>query len=740
MISLRSIIFAFIVFNQLAVNVFSMNASPLPFTWVQPDNQTVSCLHIKGSPDYHYMVDCDDYTVIQETIDGEDWLMYAVPDDDDDKETTSVNGSSNMKKSNTGLASSGIKVRDNSHEEKLQIQPNVKPKHNIFLGDSHVDHHSNLRNLKSSSTITSGVLKNLVILMRFQEDVSKQLPSRSDMDILFNHVGQPYHRLAPTGSIYDYYHDVSFGKLSIESYVVEWIDLPNTASYYAEGSSGTGSRATKMWHHALNVLENDPNFSFKDFDLNGDNFIDGITLIHSGYGAEFGGVGYSDRIWSHKGAVSGSLRWKSSSEGVIVNQYHISPALWSTSGSSIGRIGVIAHELGHFLGLPDLYDTDESNGNGIGSFCLMANSWGFDSSQKYPPTISAWGKIELGWLEPTIISDTGLYTIDAATSTPVAYRVDYNFPQGEYLLIENRQKMGYDLKMPQGGLIIYHIDETVKDHNVEGFPGQTDWPQNGKHYRVAVLQADGLYDLEKGNNKGDSSDVFHGQGTNKLVSSYIEIDKDTYPNTDPYRTDWYGFSEMSITQISNAQQTMSFKLTKETRALLIDGAGFCKSYRAINPLLLEYPLRKTGGKRRCSAYDTPDKKWEKCLLLCYPKCPPGYKEVGCNLCRKGSWWAVWRHKYKGRGWGKIHRCNYGEFIYKGECHAECDVGYKQDGGMCKSRLVYQACETTGYPHRCNEHQTVCSDDCSKIKNQQGTEIENKLRDAPLCSDIKLVST
>lgn len=66
----------------------------------------------------------------------------------------------------------------------------------------------------------------------------------------------------------------------------------------------------------------------------------------------------------HKGSHKWDLNpdWVSgqSSSGttVTVSLYNISPALWGQSGSEIGRIGVIVHELGHFMGAPDMYDTN----------------------------------------------------------------------------------------------------------------------------------------------------------------------------------------------------------------------------------------------------------------------------------------------------------------------------------------------------------------------------------------------
>jgi M6 family metalloprotease-like protein len=134
---------------------------------------------------------------------------------------------------------------------------------------------------------------------------------------------------------------------------------------------------------ALNAAEQ-KGIQFAQFDQDKDGMIDMITVLHSGYGAEWGGATYTSRIWyastnsrlllhafghlkkhlkanvaapylhrSHKWCLPAPYV---SRDGVKVLEYHIEPAMWGTTGTNTGHIGVIAHETGHFLGtsLPTL--------------------------------------------------------------------------------------------------------------------------------------------------------------------------------------------------------------------------------------------------------------------------------------------------------------------------------------------------------------------------------------------------
>lgn len=57
-------------------------------------------------------------------------------------------------------------------------------------------------------------------------------------------------------------------------------------------------------------------------------------------------------------------------------------------------------------------------GEGIGSFGLMANSWGFDGEQYHPPLMSAWSKYKLGYVEPIIADASGSYSVRQACDNP----------------------------------------------------------------------------------------------------------------------------------------------------------------------------------------------------------------------------------------------------------------------------------------------------------------------------------
>lgn len=83
----------------------------------------------------------------------------------------------------------------------------------------------------------TGTLKNLVILMRFNDHTGRTLPSKGNIDTLMNTAGIDS-TFAPTGSVKTFYQKATHGKLTIESTIVDWVTLPNTEAYYADGRSG----------------------------------------------------------------------------------------------------------------------------------------------------------------------------------------------------------------------------------------------------------------------------------------------------------------------------------------------------------------------------------------------------------------------------------------------------------------------------------------------------------------------
>lgn len=591
-------------------------ASPHAF-FVKQFEETIS-LKIKGDEHKHWVTDMDDYTVVQNSegdyryaelssdrkklvptdkkvgksskqhSKSKGWEKDITPDkdDNDDGDTDTkiileggrpaVIDPTSFKRRGRCPRGGSSPCGDKDKAGDIPFAGSLRNKQGRYEpNDSNPGRREEQHHRRTATAQTIGTLKNLVILLKFEDhkDQKRPLPSKEDVTVLMNSENNdPV--LAPTGSLKMVYLENSYGQLTIESEVTDWINVSNSEIYYANGRSGIETQEKKFHEalkDALDQLEED-DFDFTKFDENGDDYIDSITFLTSGYGAEWGGedeygTSYGDRIWSHKW----NIEWQSIKTGVRVTDYHVSPSLWGTSGRSIGRVGVIAHEIGHFLGLPDLYDTD-SGGYGLGFFCMMANSWGYDGSQRYPPHMSGYSKAKLGWImpqTPRFGEDNRVARSEGYTTSEAPHQVykigdgKFGFPPNEYLMIEYRKT-----DWLKGGIAIYHVDEQPQNYNREGYPGQIEgnieWPLNGNHYKIALLAADGNYELEKGVNQGNSEDLF-----NISQSLLPSNDKDgPFPNTDSYQKGNITQTGVQIYVTSNTEKSyMTFLFSDENNAV-----------------------------------------------------------------------------------------------------------------------------------------------------------------------------
>jgi M6 family metalloprotease-like protein len=284
-----------------------------------------------------------------------------------------------------------------------------------------------------------------------------------------------------SNSVSDYYSDVSYSASTFspatESHgtsndgVIGWLRLsgnhPNTGS-------NTGDENGKIAEES--IIAADPYIDYSFYDANNDGYVEStelsIIIMVAGYEASCSSS--SPSVWAH--ASSGYLNV--TVDGKTIYQY---VEMGEKHGDHLATFGVMAHELGHLaFYLPDLYDTDTSNGdsNGIGSFCLMAGGgWGAATGAyagSSPTHLCAWSKEYLSWgTVNTIASSQTISFPKADGNSTSVFRMNTS-DSNQYFLIENRQFSGYDIGFQgstgtsgHGGLVIYHIDSLSYSNSLE---------------------------------------------------------------------------------------------------------------------------------------------------------------------------------------------------------------------------------------------------------------------------------
>ena len=381
---------------------------------------------------------------------------------------------------------------------------------------------------------TASPFRILAVLVKYSDKNSSVATTFFD-SLVFDTLG---------ATVRDFFSEVSYSQIDLVTVNLPstfgWRTAPQTYAYYVNGENGVGAYPTNCQKMVEDVVDQiDPLVDFSVYDNNGDNYVDVLLVIHAGSGAER--TSSPDDIWSHKWGINPRLK-----DGVYISTYTTQPEYWTAPGDM--TIGVYAHELGHGFGLPDLYDIDNSS-KGVGRWCLMAYGGWNGTSGSSPAHPCAWSRIQMGFASSTNVS--GILLNQAIPNVEQGGPIYRLWTSGaanpEYFLVENRQKIGYDLELPSSGLLVWHIDDgkssLLNPNDQEWYPGL---PATN-HCLVALEQADGYYELEHDVDAGDTGDPYPGSTSNTAFNDAAT------PSANAYST---GNSSVQIANISASSSTM----------------------------------------------------------------------------------------------------------------------------------------------------------------------------------------
>ncbi len=414
-------------------------------------------------------------------------------------------------------------------------------------------------------TTYTGAKKGLIILVEY-----------ADFSFERGHDAALYKRVANeenftnadgfVGSVADYFKAQSNGQFTLSFDVVGPVRLTKNLSYYGgNNSDGDDEHAADMIIEACQAADAQVNYA--DYDWDGDREVDQVFILYCGAGAANGGG--EDTIWPHEWNLSSAAYYGDGDgpitlDGVKIDTYACSAELqpddydydmftgeitevysWKIDG-----IGTICHEFSHCLGYPDMYDT-RPNGENYGMLNWDLMDYGAYNGDGFCPSgYTSFEKWWAGWIEPIELNEDA---VDVTAMKALAENGDvyviYNDSrrskgiEGEYYLLENRQKVGWDKELSAEGLLILHVD-----YNADV------WESNAVN-NTESQQRCTVFHASNSEEEGPEGDPYPYEDNNKLTNTSI-------PKASLYNANADGKKLMSkpVTNITqNNDGTISFK-------------------------------------------------------------------------------------------------------------------------------------------------------------------------------------
>ena len=388
--------------------------------------------------------------------------------------------------------------------------------------------------------------RNVLVLLTEFKDVKHSHDPLEFEDLLFS---KGSHK-----SMRDYYLEASSNQLDITGKVNEkWYSAAgNRVDYVDEVPVNRHyPRARKLVKETILQAKNEGKIDFTPFASDGK--IEMLIVVYAGKGLDTGlDINY---IRPHQDRLEEPLEVQG---GIWADRYCL------VSELPFDDIGCYCHEVGHLLGLPDLYK--EGYSPVVGSWCLMGIGDHLDNGRT-PAHPSAWCKIHLGWREPELIKKPPeIQDIPAVIDDDgVIYKLEVQGSGGrEYFLLENRQQKGFDRYLPGNGLLIWHVDESRCVYQAPN--------SDPEHFFLTLEQSDGKNELQRDMTvlikeegvevaqkelTGDDGDAFPGVTVNR------NFDDKSNPNSNSYKGTK---SLVRVNSISDSDEVMKAHMGVQTQS------------------------------------------------------------------------------------------------------------------------------------------------------------------------------